>query len=105
MNAPSWLSVRGPDLLLRVRVQPRARSEGVAGLHAGRLRLRISAPPADGRANARLVQWLAEILGMPANDIQLLRGHGSRDKDVLLRGAAHRLVALKEALTRGENSV
>jgi len=93
-----WCVARGADLLLRLRVQPRAAHEGVAGLHAGRLRLRVNTPPVDGRANARVVQLLAELLGVPAGSIELVRGHAGRDKDVLVRGAAARAGAVCSAL-------
>jgi uncharacterized protein len=97
-GASHWCVARGADLLLKVRVQPRASPEGVAGLHAGRLRLRVSTPPVDGRANARVVQLLAELLGVPVGNVELLRGHAGRDKDVLVRGAGARIGAVRSAL-------
>lgn len=100
MNAPAeWCSVRGADLLLRLRVQPRARPEGPAGLHAGRLRLRVADPATDGRANARVAALLAELLAVPTGAVTLLRGAAGRDKDVLVRGAAARIEAVRAALT------
>jgi uncharacterized protein len=99
LSAPAdWCAVRGADLLLRLRVQPRAQPEGPAGLHAGRLRLRIAAPPLDGRANARVAGLLAELLGVPAGAVELLRGHSGRDKDVLVHGAAARIEAVRRLL-------
>jgi uncharacterized protein (TIGR00251 family) len=97
-DAANWCTTRGPDLLLRLRVQPRARTEGVAGVHAGRLRLRVSAPPTDGRANACVVRLLAEILRVPSGHLELLRGHAGRDKEVLVRGAAANIRAVRDAL-------
>lgn len=97
-DAGRWCVARGADLLLRLRVQPRASPEGVAGVHAGRLRLRVNTPPVDGRANARVVQLLAELLGVPPGSVELLRGHAGRDKDVLVRGAAARIAAVQSAL-------
>jgi uncharacterized protein YggU (UPF0235/DUF167 family) len=97
-TATEWCSVRGADLLLRVRVQPRARPEGAAGVHAGRLRLRVGAPPLDGRANARVTALVAELLAAPAGTVTLLRGHGGRDKDLLVRGAAARIETVRLAL-------
>lgn len=97
-TADDWCVARGADLLLRLRVQPRSRVEGGAGLHAGRLRLRINAPPVDGRANARVIEWLAARLGIPATRIELLRGPAGRDKDVLLKDAAARIATVRAAL-------
>lgn len=97
-DAGRWCVARGADLLLRLRVQPRAGPEGVGGLHAGRLRLRVNTPPVDGRANARVVQLLAELLHVPPGSVELLRGHTGRDKDVLVRGAAARIQAVQSML-------
>lgn len=97
-DAGQWCSARGADLLLRLRVQPRSSREGVAGLHAGRLRLKVNTPPVEGRANARVVQLLAELLGVPAGRVELLRGHAGRDKDVLVRGAAAHIDAVRSTL-------
>ena len=81
----------GQDLLLRLRIRPRASPEGMEGLHAGRLRVRVSAAPVDGAANERLMQLLARELDVPRASLILMRGLRSRDKDVLVRAAARRL--------------
>jgi uncharacterized protein len=76
----------GTDLLIELRIQPRAGDEGFAGLHGGRLRVRLKAPPVDGRANAALVTFLAGSFDVPRNHIAIERGHASRDKRVRVRG-------------------
>ena len=99
MSVPGdWCAVHGADLLLNLRVQPHARPEGPAGLYAGRLRLRVAAPPVDGRANARAAELLAELLAVPRGAVQLLRGQSGRDKDMLVRGAAARIEMVRAAL-------
>ena len=55
----------GGDLLIDVRVQPRASRTEFAGVIGDRLRIRLQAPPVDGRANAALVEFLAEAFGAP----------------------------------------
>jgi uncharacterized protein len=97
-STPPWLQVRGADLLLRIRVQPRATPEGVAGLHGDRLRLRVSSPPVEGAANARVVQVLAGLMGIPAGLLTVSRGAKSRDKDLLILGAATRAQELAALL-------
>jgi len=84
----SWHSVQGDDLLLHLRIQPRATPEGVAGLHGGRLKLRVSSPPVDGAANARVIAVLAEVLGCPKGKLGITRGERGRDKDVRIAGGA-----------------
>jgi hypothetical protein len=77
----------GSDLLIEVRVQPRAARSEIAGLHGGRLRIRLQAPPVDGKANAALVALLAETLGVPRAQVIIEHGHASRDKRVRIRSA------------------
>jgi uncharacterized protein len=85
-----WHEIRGHDLLIRVRVQPRAAREGIDGAHDGRLKVRVSAPPVEGAANARVVLLLAEQLDVPRSCLAVIRGLRSRDKDLIVQGAAAR---------------
>jgi uncharacterized protein len=68
----------GCDLL--VQVVPNAGRTAVAGLHDGALRVRLAAPPIEGRANAELLQWLARALGLPRRAVTLVGGDLSRRK-------------------------
>jgi len=66
---------------LKVRVTPRAASDSVDGLDAEDvLRVRVSAPPADGAANEAVVKLLSKALDIPARDVVLVAGAGSRQK-------------------------
>ena len=78
----SWpcLSPHGEGSLLAVSVVPGARRTGADGLHDGALRVRLMAPPIEGRANAALVQWLADELGLPRRSVQLVAGDTGRRK-------------------------
>ena len=78
------LCSRGDGVLLRLSVMPNAKRTVVDGLHHGALRVRLAAPPVDGRANEALVAWLARSLGVPKRDVQLLRGESSRRKQVAI---------------------
>jgi uncharacterized protein len=80
-----WCIRQQADLLLRLTVVPRSSHEGFAGEHAGRLRLKVSAPPVDDAANARVIELLAQLIGVPRSRIRILRGARSRAKDVLVR--------------------
>jgi hypothetical protein len=77
----------GSDLLLEVRVQPRASRSEFAGMFGDRLRIRLQAPPIDGRANAALVQFLADAFDVPRSQVEVERGLSGRDKRVRIRGA------------------
>ena len=71
---------------IQVRVQPRARKDEVASERNGRLVVRITAPPVDGKANAALRKLLAKRLGVPASAVTVVRGEASRDKLVEVEG-------------------
>lgn len=85
---PGWLTLGDGWLCLSVRVQPRARRDGIAGLHDHRLRLRVAAVPEGGAANARLLRFVAGLFGVPLRQVTLLSGHGSRDKRLRIDGVA-----------------
>ena len=72
--------------LLRIRVQPGARKAGVLGEQAGALKLGVTAPPQDGRANAAVVELVRELLGLKRSQVQLVSGLKDRNKKVLIRG-------------------
>jgi hypothetical protein len=71
---------------LRVRVQPGAKASQVLGMANGMLRVRIAAPPVEGRANRALEELLAERLDMPQSQVCVVRGAASRSKLVELEG-------------------
>ncbi len=98
-NPPVWYAVRGADLLLRLRIQPRATREGIEGVREGRLRVKVSSPPVEGAANERLIRILADALDLPRRSLALTRGAKSRDKDVTVHGVASRASELIARLT------
>jgi uncharacterized protein (TIGR00251 family) len=82
---------RGDDLVISVRVVPRASRDEIAGVENGAVRIRTTAPPADGKANKATSRLLAKFLGVPPSTISVLRGQTSRDKLLLVRNAADKL--------------
>lgn len=81
---------------LKVRLQPRAKSDEVVGERDERVLVRVSAPPVDGRANAALCAFLAKRAGVPKSSVEVVRGHTSRDKVVRVEGVEP--AALRAAL-------
>ncbi len=65
---------------LRVYIQPRAAKNRFCGLHGDALKLAVTAPPLDGKANREVVVYLAEILGVSRKSVDLLSGRQSRNK-------------------------
>lgn len=74
-----WHRWDGADLVLTVRVQPRA-SRDELRLEGARLKARITAPPVDGAANAHLLRFLADQFGVAPSRVELVRGTTSREK-------------------------
>ena len=74
-------------ITFQVRVVPRASRSEIAGEHDGALRVRVTAPPVDGAANEELVRLLAKELKVRASAVEIVSGHSSRIKCVLVRGA------------------
>jgi uncharacterized protein len=77
---PPCLSEHGGSCRLLVAVVPNARRTGADGLHDGCLRVRLAVPPVEGKANERLLAWLAAELGCPKRAVRLLRGETARRK-------------------------
>jgi uncharacterized protein (TIGR00251 family) len=86
------LTVRGDTILLDVHVVPRASKSAVIGQHDGRVKLALLAPPVDGAANAALVRFFAEALGLRQRDVRIVRGEKSRQKTVSLSGSSEAAV-------------
>ena len=85
---PPWLRVEAGALLLEVLVQPRASRTRAAGEHGGRLKIQLAAPPVEGEANAALVAFLAQALGVRRADVAIVRGRTGRRKTVRVAGAS-----------------
>jgi uncharacterized protein len=69
-----------------IRVQPGAKRDAILGLHAGAIKIALTAPPLDGRANEALLAFLAERLGLPRFRLDLVAGASSRSKVVRITG-------------------
>lgn len=69
-----------------VRVAPRAARAAIVGVHAGALKLSLTAPPVDGAANAALIELLAEALSVPRRAVRIVRGERGRHKTVCVDG-------------------
>jgi len=92
-----WLRESDAALTMSVHVQPAAKRSEVVGLHGDALKVRLAAPAIDGRANAALLDFLAQRLGLARSLVELKSGHKSRRKVLTLRGvsadAVRRLLA------------
>lgn len=83
---------------IRVRVQPRAPRTEIVGEHDGAIKMRISAPPVDGKANEECRRYLAKLLKVSATSIEIISGESSRDKVIRVSNMSARRIL--EALGR-----
>jgi uncharacterized protein (TIGR00251 family) len=78
------------SITLEVHAQPGAKRTEVAGIHGGCLKIRLVAPPIEGRANEALIGFLAESFGVPRRNVTLVRGQSARRKTVSIASPAAR---------------
>lgn len=78
----SYARLDGTDLVLQCHIQPGARRSELAGEHGDRLKIRLKAPPVDGKANTELIRFLSQLFAVPRNAITIESGDLSRQKRV-----------------------
>lgn len=84
----TWATPSADGVILTVRVVPRAARSEVQGIHGDALKIRLRAPPVEGKANRALIEFLAETLGVSKSAVEILTGDTSRNKRVLVRGVS-----------------
>ena len=84
----TWLN-RAADgsVILTLHIQPGAKKTEITGLHGEALKIRLAAPPVDGKANAALLAFLAKACGVSKSSVELVSGDTSRAKRVRVSGA------------------
>ncbi len=80
MDSAGWYRWDGNTLLLSLRVQPGARRDEFLAPHGDHFKLRITAPPVEGKANAHLIRFLAKSFGVNRSHVSIERGENSRLK-------------------------
>lgn len=82
----SWLAATRDGAVLTLHVQPGAKRTEIVGPHGDALKIRLAAPPVDGKANAALLAFLAEKVGAGGTALKLVSGQTSRTKRVRIDG-------------------
>jgi len=85
----------GASVSLSVHVQPKASRTRIAGLHGDAVKLCITSPPVDGKANAAVIEFFAKLFKIPKAAVTLASGETSRDKRLVLAGIS---IAQAEAM-------
>ena len=85
MEKIPFIQENSNGIILKVFIQPRSSKNMIAGQHGDALKIKLTAPPVDGAANKMCVQYLAKRLKVPKSSIEIISGHTSRTKRLLLR--------------------
>lgn len=85
---------RHPEgVVFKVFVQPKSSKNAVVGLHGDALKIKLTAPPVDNAANAMCVKFLAKVLRVSKSSVEIIAGHTSRNKQVLLKADQRSIAA------------
>lgn len=105
-SLPAWAKTGagGRTVVLTLHIQPGASKSGPAGRHGDALKLRISAPPADNKANEALIEFLRSAFGLPKSGVRIVHGAHSRHKVVELDAPPQALAAQLCAWDAGKPS-
>jgi uncharacterized protein (TIGR00251 family) len=82
-----WFRYKDEVITLTLHVQPGAKRSEIVGLHGDALKIKLSAPPIEGRANEALLKFLAGIFKVPGRNVELYQGGQSRHKVVAITGS------------------
>lgn len=90
---------RGNGCVLRLHVVPRSSKTTVVGLYDSRVKVRVAAPPVDGKANAEIVAWLAKSLSVSRSDVDIRGGATAKRKSVHIDGLSAATALARLGLT------
>jgi len=93
-----WLRYDAPGgrLTLTLHIQPNARKSSIVGVHGDALKVRVAAPAVDNKANAALIEFLGETLGVPRSAITIRHGASARRKVVELAGSPELVTVIEK---------
>lgn len=95
----TWLrQAADGSVTLTLHIQPNASRTQAAGLHGEALKLRLAAPPVDGKANTALIAWFADFAKVPKSAVELISGTSSRQKRLRIQSPSAEAVARLQAL-------
>lgn len=92
-----------PDgISMKVRVQPRASRNKIAGMYGDSLKVVLTSPPVDGEANQACIDFFAKVFALPKTDISIIAGHKNRNKTIKVRGLGEAAIRARlETLAEG----
>jgi len=94
-----WYRFIGNEIMLTLHVQPGAKRSEIVGLHGEALKIKLAAPPIEGRANDALLKFIADSFTVPLRNVKLLQGVKSRHKVVVVVGSLIKPQSLLDSST------
>lgn len=82
-----WYRCSGDVITLTLHIQPGAKRSEISGLHGEALKIRLAAPPVEGRANEALLKYIASLFDVPTRQVELRQGGQSRHKVIAVTGS------------------
>jgi uncharacterized protein (TIGR00251 family) len=93
-----FFQLKDQKLLIDLYVQPGAKVSQICGLHGERLKLKISSPPVDGKANSEVIEFFSKILGLTKHDVKIVSGDKSRNKRVAVAVVSEEIISILRKL-------
>jgi uncharacterized protein (TIGR00251 family) len=91
-----WVQKTKDGYLIKVHIVPNSSKTVIVGEHGDRLKIKIKAPPVDGKANEEILEFLCNTLGLKLNQAELVSGLTSKSKNILLKVATLEIEKLKK---------
>lgn len=91
----TWLKSTNEGVIISIHLTPRAKRDAIEGWHGDALKVKIKAPPVDGKANGYLLKFIAKQLEIPNSSATLIKGETSREKLVLIKGLTENAIVNK----------
>jgi uncharacterized protein (TIGR00251 family) len=86
------------EIILKVYLQPRASRNEIIGPYRDGIKVKVTAPPLEGKANEALLRFLVKELGIPLSHIEILKGHRSREKVLKISGTGAKSLDFKKKI-------
>lgn len=91
----SWIEQKKDGIYLRLLVVPKSSKSKIVGFHDNCLRVTLTAPPVDGKANSALLKYFSKTLGINQSDLEIISGLAGRRKRLLIKGWVTKQIADK----------
>lgn len=98
------MPVSSKELTIKIKVEPRSSKSGVVGPYGDALKVKLTSPPVEGKANKELIEVLAKAFGIAKKDVEIVSGQSSKNKIVKLRGVPGKAEALLSKLSKSRNA-